>query len=134
MTGDPVSWLLIEPGWRVVDADGGEIGKVEAVTGDENADIFDGLAVATGMLARPKYVPAEQVGTITEGTVQLTLDRRALDGLGEYDEPADSIEVEGDKASLGERLEADVIHEDPREHRETLVRRIATWLGLAGRR
>lgn len=131
---DPVSWLLIEPGWHVVDASGEAIGKVEAVTGDSNADIFDGLAVATDMLARPKYVPAEQVGTITDGTVQLTLERSAFDALGEYEEPADSIEVESEKASLGGRLEAEMIHEDPREHRETLVRRIATWLGLAGRR
>lgn len=125
---------MIEPGWRVVDASGSEIGKVEAVTGDSEADIFDGLAVATGMLARPKYVPAEQVGTITDGTVQLQLERSAFDALGEYGEPAESIEIEGDKASIGERLEADVVHEKAHEHRETLVRRIATWLGLAGRR
>jgi hypothetical protein len=131
---DPVSWLLIEPGWKVIDAGGGEIGKIEAVTGDSGADIFDGLSVATGILARPKYVPAEQVGPITEGTVQLKLERSAFDALGEYDEPADSVEVESEKASIGERLEADAIHEDPREHRETLVRRIAAWLGLAGRR
>ena len=131
---DPVSWLLIEPGWHVVDAGGSAIGKVEAVTGDSNADIFDGLAVATEMLARPKYVPAEQVGTITDGTVQLTLERSAFDALGEYEEPADSIEVESEKAPLGERLEAKLIDEDPREHRETLARRIAAWLGLAGRR
>jgi hypothetical protein len=125
---------LIEPGWQVVDASGAEIGKVEAVTGDSGADIFDGLAVATGMLARPRYVPAEQVGAITNGTVQLELERSAFDALGEYEEPADSVEIEGDKATLGERVEADVIREDPREHRETLTRRIATWLGLAGRR
>ena len=134
MSGDPVSWLLIEPGWHVVDASGGAIGKIEAITGDSNADIFDGLAVATEMLARPKYVPAEQVGTITNGTVQLKLERSAFDALGEYEEPADSIEIEGEKSSIGERLEADLIREDPREHRETLARRIATWLGLAGRR
>jgi hypothetical protein len=131
---DPVSWLLIEPGWQVVDESGGDIGRVEAVTGDSDADIFDGLAVATAMLARPKYVPSEQVGTITDGTVQLKLARAAFDALGEYEEPADSIEVEGDKASIGQRLEADLIHEGPHEHRETLVRRVATWLGLAGRR
>lgn len=134
MSADPVSWLLIEPGWHVVDASGGAIGKVEAITGDSNADIFDGLAVATGVLARPKYVPAEQVGTITEGTVQLTLERSTFDALGEYEEPADSVEIEGEKSSIGERLEADAIRENPREHRETLVRRIASWLGLAGRR
>ena len=131
---DPVSWLLIEPGWHVVDASGEELGKVEAVTGDSGADIFDGLAITTGLLAHSKYVPAEQVGAITDGTVQLQLDRAAFEALGEYQEPADSIEIESDKAPLGQRLEARVIHEDPREHRETLLRRIATRLGLAGRR
>jgi hypothetical protein len=131
---DPGSWLLIEPGWHVVDASGGAIGRVEAITGDSNADIFDGLAVATDVLARPKYVPAEQVGTITDGTVQLKLDRSAFDELGEYEEPADSIEIESEQAPIGERLEADLIREDAREHRETLARRIAAWLGLAGRR
>jgi hypothetical protein len=85
--GDPVSWLLIEPGWRVVDAQGEEVGHVEAVIGDANADIFDGLAVATGLLARPKYVPAEQVGTIEEGIVRLRLDGTAIATLGDYDEP-----------------------------------------------
>ena len=86
---DPVSWLMIEPGWRVVDARGEELGHIEAVTGDSNADIFDGLSIASGMLARPKYVPAEQVGEITQGTVQLLLDKAAFDALGEYDEPAE---------------------------------------------
>jgi hypothetical protein len=131
---DPVSWLLIEPGWKVVDASGGDIGRIEAVTGDSNADIFDGIAIATGILARPQYVPAEQVGAITEGTVQLTLERSAFDALGEYQEPAESIEIEGEKASIGERLESDVDHDKAHEHRETLVRRIASWFGLAGRR
>jgi hypothetical protein len=134
LSADPVSWLLIEPGWQVVDATGGDLGKVEAVTGDSNADIFDGVAVATGMLARPKYVPAEQVGAITEGTVQLKLGRSAFDALGEYEEPAESIEVEGDAASRGARLGSDLVHEEPQQHRETLSRRIAAWLGLAGRR
>ena len=44
---DPVSWLLIEAGWKVLAADGSEVGKVDEVTGDSNADIFDGLAIAT---------------------------------------------------------------------------------------
>lgn len=134
MTDDPVSWLLIEPGWQVVDASGGEIGRVEAVTGDSDADIFDGLAVAAAMLARPKYVPAEQVGAITDGTVHLKLARATFDALGEYDEPPESIDVEGDRASRTARLEADVLHRNPQEHRETLVRRLASWFGLTGRR
>jgi hypothetical protein len=70
VSGDPVSWLLIEPGWRVVDAHGEEIGRVDAVTGDANADIFDGLELRSG-LSEKRYVPAEQVASIVEGEIQL---------------------------------------------------------------
>lgn len=82
---DPVSWLLIEPGWRVESADGNEAGRIEAVLGDQNADIFDGLAIATGIVGRPKYVPAEQVAEIIEGTVRLSLDRSAVGSLRDAD-------------------------------------------------
>jgi len=69
----PVSWLLIEPGWEVVGADGQNVGTVDEVVGDPELDIFRGLNVATGLLAESRYVPAEDVGEITEGRVQLTV-------------------------------------------------------------
>jgi hypothetical protein len=69
---DPVSWLLVEPGWDVVDADGESVGKVDEVLGDEDRDIFDGLQVTSGVLGESRYVPSEEVGGITEGRVQLT--------------------------------------------------------------
>ena len=72
---DPVSWFLIERGWRVVDRDGEEVGTVEEVTGDQNADIFDGLSVRSGLFADARYVPSEQVDEIVEGTVKLALTR-----------------------------------------------------------
>jgi uncharacterized protein YrrD len=68
---DPVSWLLIEPGWRVVDRSGEEIGKVDSVTGDQSADIFDGLEVRSGFLEKTRYVPAEQVASIVQGEIHL---------------------------------------------------------------
>jgi hypothetical protein len=82
---DPVSWFLIERGWKVAGSDGSELGTVEEALGDENADIFDGLAVATGVLAKPRYVPAELVGVIVEGEVHLTIDEARFEGLDEYD-------------------------------------------------
>jgi hypothetical protein len=131
---DAVSWLMIEPGWRVVDATGGDAGRVEAITGDSDADIFDGLAIASDMLAHPKYVPAERVDRIENGVVHLALDTKAITALGEYEEPAESIEVEPEPASRFERIEQAAAGPDPREHREGVIRRIAAWLGLAGRR
>ena len=131
---DPVSWLVIEPGWQVVDASGEDVGRVEAVTGDSNADIFDGLAIASGMLARPRYVPAEQVGEITQGCVQLKLDRAALDALGEYDVPPASEDIEPDAASRVQRAEAGLEHANLREHRSGVVRRVLDWFGRSDRR
>jgi hypothetical protein len=60
---DPVSWLVIEPGWEVVDANGERIGKVDEVLGERDADIWDGLTVSG------EYVPAEHVAEIVEGRI-----------------------------------------------------------------
>ena len=70
---DPVSWMMIEQGWSVVDADGEDVGRIDEVLGDQEADIFNGLQILAGVLAKPTYVPAERVGEIVEGRVQLQL-------------------------------------------------------------
>jgi hypothetical protein len=108
-SGPPVSWLLIRPGWKVVASDGLEFGAVDEIAGDSSADIFDGLAVATSAFGKPRYVPAEQVGTITEGVVYLTIGHGEAAQLGEYLEPATSAQIEPDsKGGVGETLAADV--------------------------
>jgi uncharacterized protein YrrD len=82
---EPVSWLMIEPGWAVEAKDGKEVGTVREVLGDDGADIFDGLAVSHGVLHRSRYVPAESVGEITEGRVALTLSSDEFERLGDYE-------------------------------------------------
>jgi uncharacterized protein YrrD len=82
---EPVSWLVVEPGWTVTTSDGAEIGKVHEVLGDKNADIFDGLAVSPGLLKRPRYVPAESVTEIREGEVVLDFSADAFEQCPEYD-------------------------------------------------
>lgn len=62
---DPVSWLLIEPGWTVYDAAGDKIGKVKEVLADEQSDIFHGLVVANSTIL------AERVAEIREGEIHL---------------------------------------------------------------
>jgi uncharacterized protein YrrD len=68
---DPVSWLVVEPGWRVVDATGEEVGHVDRVVGDENADIFEGIEVRSGLLSQ-SFVPAERIASIVEGEIRLS--------------------------------------------------------------
>ena len=80
---DPVSWFVVERGWAVVASDGDRLGTVEEVLGDSSLDIFDGLAVATGVLGKPRYVPAELVAEIIEGSIRLSI---AGDEFGRLDE------------------------------------------------
>ena len=68
--GERVSWFLIEHGWIVVDRSGAEAGEVSAVVGDEDMDIFDGLHVRAGD-GEERYVPADKVGPIEEGRVEV---------------------------------------------------------------
>jgi hypothetical protein len=131
---DPVSWLMIRPGWKVYAADGTDVGAVDEVAGDDGQDIFDGLAVARSALGKPVYVPAEQVGTINEGAVHLKLTREQVGELGEYLEPATSAEIEADSkggvvSSIGaevRELEGDVVAPiQKHEHSMNTWRRIA---------
>src|SRR3954469_9695471 len=65
LMADPVSWLMIEKGWDVVDAAGDRVGKVDEVLGDTEADIWDGLTVSG------EYVAAERVSSIVDGRITL---------------------------------------------------------------
>jgi len=66
VTGDLVSWLMVERGWTVVDAHGKKVGKVDEVLGDEQIDIFHGLRVGG------EVILAERVAEIREGEVRLS--------------------------------------------------------------
>jgi sporulation protein YlmC with PRC-barrel domain len=87
---DRVSWLVIEPGWEVVDSSGESLGKVQETVGDTGDDIFNGLAVTPGLLRPPRYVPAEVVGEIEDGRVHLTISQQEFDRLDDHEEPPPS--------------------------------------------
>lgn len=85
---EPVSWFLIEKGWRVEAADGKEVGTVAEVLGDTSLDIFAGLSVTPGaLLRRPRYVPAELVQAIYHGRIRLSITADEFDRLSEYEPP-----------------------------------------------
>jgi uncharacterized protein YrrD len=75
VTKDPVSWKVVERGWSVRGRGGEDLGTIEDVLGDPEADIFHGLTVASGLLGRVHEVPAERVTEIREGEVVLDGDR-----------------------------------------------------------
>ena len=126
---------MIRPGWKVYSSDGDEVGAVDEVAGDDNADIFDGLAVATSALGKPRYVPAESVTTITEGRVDLSLTSADFEGTSEFLEPATSAEIEpDDHRGFGEsvgaetrKLEGKTIHPVEHQKSEGFFRRVYLW-------
>jgi hypothetical protein len=131
---DPVAWLMIEAGWTVLAADGTRVGEVDEVAGDSGADIFDGLVIATSRFGKPRYVPAEEVAEITEGTVRLLLTPAQVEQLGEYREPATSARIEPEsRGGPGETLSAEARELEGRifaptqrhEHSMNIWRRIA---------
>jgi hypothetical protein len=75
---DPVSWMMIEQGWSVVDSEGAAVGRVDEVLGDDKADIFNGLQVLAGVRGKQTYVPAESIAEIVEGSVRLRLTKDEL--------------------------------------------------------
>lgn len=95
MRGDPVSWLMIEPGWTVVASDGSEIGRVEQVVGDAEKDIFSGLAISsgllTGLVGKARFVPSERIRSITERRIELDSPSDDVDRFADY-EPAPAPE------------------------------------------
>jgi len=101
---DPVSWLMIESGWKALAVDGSELGRVKEVEGDKTADIFDGLAVTGSAPGKPRYVLSEQVGVITPGTVHLKLTRDQFELLEEIREPAASEPLEPEPLHVWQRI------------------------------
>jgi uncharacterized protein YrrD len=71
VSGDPVSWLLIEPGWTVYDAAGDKVGKVKEVLADTQADIFHGVLVDRGLLGSDEEIVADRIADINDGQLHL---------------------------------------------------------------
>jgi hypothetical protein len=90
---DPVSWLMIERGWKVKGADGKDAGKVIEVVGDSEDDIFNGLAISVGLFAKARYVAAERVTRIVEGEVHLDLSSKEVRRLDDFERPPASERI-----------------------------------------
>jgi hypothetical protein len=102
-----VSWKVVQNGWAVYASDGEQVGVVFLVVGDENADIFDGLAITQhggfafhNYLDRPHYVEAAKVGEIDDsGRVTLTITADECGSLPLHD-PPESAEISSEESSL----------------------------------
>src|SRR5215471_20342043 len=83
---DPaIAWMAMPYRTTVVAADGSEIGKAESLLGDEEEDIFHGIAVKTKS-GRLVEIAAANVTKITEKGTATNLDSDAVGALPAYRE------------------------------------------------
>jgi hypothetical protein len=68
-----VSWMAIHQNARVIDRDGTDIGHVEAVLGDEEDDIFHGLALNLKGWGGHVELPADRIQRITADRIYTDL-------------------------------------------------------------
>jgi len=100
---DPVSWLQIQQGWSVVSSDGAAVGTVAQVEGDQEMDIFDGLAIESGQ-GGLRYLTGDKVATIYPGEVTLKIAAAEAAALGPFTpQPPETKWVPG-KPPLTKRL------------------------------
>jgi hypothetical protein len=118
-----VSGKVIEHGWSVRSSDGEDIGVVFLVVGDENEDIFDGLAIThhRGFAVHnyadlPHYVEASQVASIDDsGEVTLAITAEEAKSLPVHDPPV-SAEIVPENASLADRVRGGIEHLTGEDH------------------
>jgi hypothetical protein len=99
-----VAWIAIDEDATVVAADGSEIGSVVEVTGDEEADIFDGLVVKHARGDGHRYVPAERVKAMWPDRVETDLTAAEASSLPPYVEPQTTVWHAGEGGGFLARL------------------------------
>jgi hypothetical protein len=82
---DPIAWLALDEGTPIVASDGEQVGKVHEVIADRQKDIFSGITFRPGLLDTPVFVPADKIGRLTEGSVELAITAGEVEGLETYD-------------------------------------------------
>ena len=88
------SYLTLREGAPVRTSDGTEIGSVEHVLADVEADVFDGLVIDQRLgPGGHRFVDAPEVARIDDDGVTLTLDARAAENLPEPTANPGAIEV-----------------------------------------
>ena len=83
---DQLSWRATPYRAPVLDARGGSFGRAESLLGDEEEDIFHGLAVKLSDGGRLVEIPAARVARITQSAVHTDLDPSDVASLPAYRE------------------------------------------------
>lgn len=104
--GDPISYLVLQPGAAVVTRDGEPVGTLKRVLAIPDEDVFDGLIIHTP--AGDRFVDAPGVAEIYENEVVLALGAEEAEQLHDPSPSPGELEVDPDTAAgrttVGDRI------------------------------
>lgn len=86
MAEQQVAWTDTPYRAPVLDRNGQRIGTTESLLGDEEEDIFHGIAISGPLHRKAVVVPAEHVTRITSRHVETDLDQAGAAALAPYQE------------------------------------------------
>lgn len=84
----PLAWQAILAETPVYSSDGEQVGIVGEVVGAEDADIFHGVVVTSGLLPHNALVPAANVTAITNRRLDTSLTAEEVRRLPQFHEEA----------------------------------------------
>jgi uncharacterized protein YrrD len=100
--GNPASYLVLPEGTPVLSSDGREVGRVEHVLADEDADVFDGVIVdMRAGQGGHRFADADQVEAIYERGVVLRVDAETARRLPEPSENPATVEADPGETAPG---------------------------------
>jgi PRC-barrel domain len=106
--GDPISYMALHEGTKVLSADGEQVGKVLHVLADTEDDIFDGIVIdASWLPGGHVFADAGEVEEIRTDAVTLKLDAGACRALPQPSANPAAVEAGPDdttKDELGDKL------------------------------
>jgi hypothetical protein len=108
-TGDPISYLALKEGTKVLSADGEPVGEIAHVLADVENDIFDGIVIDASWLPDGHvFADATQVDEIRTDAVTLKLDAAGCKSLPQPSANPAAMEATPDDAAkegAGEELQ-----------------------------
>jgi hypothetical protein len=108
-TGDPISYLALKEGTKVLSADGEPVGEIAHVLADVENDIFDGIVIDASWLPDGHvFADATQVDEIRTDAVTLKVDAGGCKSLPQPSPNPAAMEATPDDAAkegAGEELQ-----------------------------
>jgi hypothetical protein len=120
-----IAWRAIAEDTPVMSSEGEEAGRVTKIVGDNEADIWDGLAVSVDAIGPDRLLPAEKVTGIWPDRIEVSLTQAQIEELSPYEETP-TVAWDAEEPDVGAAVRRFMRPGDPLEIGSS-VGRAAAW-------